>query len=66
MTLKLLKIQEEFDDGKVLYHHYLNKSPEELEAIVRARTEREQERARRRAEQEENINLNRKKDVFFA
>ncbi len=30
LHLQLLKIEEQIDDGQVLYHSYINKSPAEL------------------------------------
>jgi len=32
MTLQLMKIEEGVGDGNVLYHDYISKSPEEVEA----------------------------------
>lgn len=37
MTLELVKIQEGAVDGEVLYHKFIEKTPEEIEATRKAK-----------------------------
>lgn len=37
MTLELLKIEEGVCDGEVLYHKFIKKTPQEVEAVKKAK-----------------------------
>ena len=55
LTLSLLKAEDDFCGGRVLYHHYLSKSEEEVAELKRRKEERRRERERRKREQERNM-----------
>ena len=55
LRLKLLKIEEQVGDGKVLYHAFMTKTPEEIERLQRQKTQKVAEKAKRRAEQAANL-----------
>ena len=40
MTLQLIKIEEGVGTGEVLYHEYIEKSPEEVEAAKEMRKQK--------------------------
>jgi hypothetical protein len=48
MTLQLLKVEQEFMKGDVLYHRDLKRTPEELAAMKRAKAEKARIKAERR------------------
>ncbi|KAI5184629.1 hypothetical protein NEHOM01_0304 [Nematocida homosporus] len=55
MELKLQKIEEGICSGEVLYHTYIQKTPEELKAREEALQAKRALRLQRRSEQEENV-----------
>lgn len=55
LCLKVLKIEEGFNDGKVLYHYSKNKTTEEVEALAKLKKQREAEKEKRRKEQAANV-----------
>ncbi|KAG0292014.1 hypothetical protein BGZ98_002765 [Dissophora globulifera] len=55
MELRLTKIQAGMCDGEVLYHDYIKRSPEELQAQKAERGKKVQEKAARRKAQEVNV-----------
>ncbi|KAJ2847725.1 rRNA-binding ribosome biosynthesis protein, partial [Coemansia erecta] len=55
MELSLMKVHGGLCEGEVLYHKYLNKSKEEIEADARTRQIKLTNQARRRQEQEANV-----------
>jgi len=55
LTMKLVKIEELFCEGKVFYHAYVHRSAEEAFEMQRRHDMRKEEKARRRKEQEENV-----------
>lgn len=55
MSLELVKIQEGFCEGKVLYHSYVQKSPSEIKDLEKKIQEKIHLKEQRRREQEENI-----------
>ena len=55
LTLSLLKAEDDFCGGRVLYHHYLSKSEEEVAELKRRKEERRREREKRKREQERNV-----------
>ncbi|XP_049851017.1 suppressor of SWI4 1 homolog [Schistocerca gregaria] len=52
MRLKLIKIQEEINDGLVLYHSYVSKTPEEIEQLSQLKKKKESVKMQRKREQE--------------
>lgn len=61
MTLQLMKIQDGFCDGTVLYHSYIQKSDEEIKILNRLRDEKQKLKEQRKKEQEMNVNKKKKK-----
>lgn len=55
MELKLVKVQEGFCDGSVIFHQYITKTPEEIESLQERRAQKEKLKEKRRKQQEENI-----------
>lgn len=55
MTLRLIKIQEGVGEGNVLFHSFVHKSEEELQAILAAKEQRLQLKAQRQAQQAQNV-----------
>ncbi|XP_076975520.1 suppressor of SWI4 1 homolog [Tamandua tetradactyla] len=55
MTLQLIKIQEGVGEGNVLFHSFVHKTEEELQAILAAKEERLQLKAQRQDQQAQNI-----------
>jgi len=55
MDLQLMKIEEEMDGGKVIYHYRKKRSEAEIEALARKQIEAKEEKARRREEQQRNV-----------
>jgi ribosome biogenesis protein SSF1/2 len=55
MTLKLYSIIEGLNTGDVLYHCYMNKTPEEANAIREKREKAKLEKEKRKAVQTENV-----------
>ncbi len=62
LTLSLLKAEDDFCGGRVLYHHYLSKSPEEVADLQRRKEERRRQREQRRREQQRNLQRKRPHD----
>ncbi|XP_062966953.1 suppressor of SWI4 1 homolog isoform X1 [Cynocephalus volans] len=55
MTLQLIKIQEGVGEGNVLFHSFVHKTEEELQAILAAKEEKLQLKAQRQDQQARNI-----------
>ncbi|EGV96213.1 Suppressor of SWI4 1-like [Cricetulus griseus] len=55
MTLQLIKIQEGVGNGNVLFHSFVHKTEEELQAILAAKEEKLQLKAQRQNQQAENL-----------
>lgn len=55
MTLQLVKIQEGIGEGNVLFHSFVHKTEEELQAMLAAKEEKLQLRAQRREQQAQNV-----------
>ncbi|XP_066109440.1 suppressor of SWI4 1 homolog isoform X1 [Saccopteryx bilineata] len=55
MTLQLIKIQEGVGDGNVLFHSFVHKTEEELQAILAAKEEKLRLKAQRQAQQAQNV-----------
>lgn len=55
MELELVKVEEGMCDGRVLYHAYVEKTPEEIKTLEQKKVEREKLRKKRRLEQEANV-----------
>lgn len=55
MTLQLIKIQEGVGEGNVLFHSFVHKTEEELQAILAAKEERLRLKAQRQDQQAQNI-----------
>lgn len=60
MTMQLVKIQDGFCDGSVLYHSFVKKTAQEISELNRLRQEKELIKSERRKQQEENVNKKRK------
>ncbi|XP_051011924.1 suppressor of SWI4 1 homolog [Acomys russatus] len=55
MTLQLIKIQEGVGNGSVLFHSFVHKTEEELQAILAAKEEKLRLKAQRQTQQAENL-----------
>lgn len=55
MTLQLIKIQEGVGEGNVLFHSFVHKTEEELQAILAAKEERLRLKAQRQNQQAQNV-----------
>ncbi|XP_064135962.1 P2Y purinoceptor 11 [Loxodonta africana] len=55
MTLQLIKIQEGVGEGSVLFHSFVHKTEEELQAILAAKEERLRLKAQRQDQQAHNV-----------
>ncbi|EQB77638.1 Suppressor of SWI4 1-like protein [Camelus ferus] len=55
MTLQLIKIQEGIGAGNVLFHSFVHKTEEELQAILAAKEEKLQLKAQRQDQQAQNV-----------
>ncbi|XP_012291604.2 suppressor of SWI4 1 homolog isoform X2 [Aotus nancymaae] len=55
MTLQLIKVQDGIGEGKVMFHSFVRKTEEELQAILEAKEKRLQLKAQRRAQQAQNV-----------
>lgn len=55
MRLRLTKVEEGLCTGKVMWHEYIHKSPEELKEMDRVHAKRRQEKEKRKAEQKANV-----------
>jgi ribosome biogenesis protein SSF1/2 len=55
LTLELIKVEKGLGKGDVLYHSYIHKSPEEVEAMQREKERLEQTKEERRRIQEQNV-----------
>eukprot|EP00123_Amoebidium_parasiticum_P016007 comp23243_c0_seq1/m.37945 comp23243_c0_seq1/g.37945 ORF comp23243_c0_seq1/g.37945 comp23243_c0_seq1/m.37945 type:complete len:490 (-) comp23243_c0_seq1:345-1814(-) len=55
MTLTLIKIEEGFCTGNVLHHEFVQKTPEEVEALRKFKEQQQREKTERKKKQEENV-----------
>ncbi|XP_012921370.1 suppressor of SWI4 1 homolog isoform X1 [Heterocephalus glaber] len=55
MTLQLIKIQEGVGEGSVLFHSFVHKTEEELQAMLAAKEEKLQLKAQRQEQQAQNV-----------
>ncbi|XP_030791427.1 suppressor of SWI4 1 homolog isoform X1 [Rhinopithecus roxellana] len=55
MTLQLIKVQEGVGEGKVMFHSFVHKTEEELQAILEAKEKKLQLKAQRQAQQAQNV-----------
>ncbi|XP_047701825.1 suppressor of SWI4 1 homolog [Prionailurus viverrinus] len=55
MTLQLIKIQEGVGEGNVLFHSFVHKTEEELQAILAAKEEKLRLKAQRQDQQAQNV-----------
>ncbi|KAM5189753.1 suppressor of SWI4 1 homolog [Callospermophilus lateralis] len=55
MTLQLIKIQEGVGEGNVLFHSFVHKTEEELQAILAAKEEKLRLKAQRQDQQNQNV-----------
>lgn len=55
MTLQLIKIQEGVGEGSVLFHSFVHKTEEELQAILAAKEEKLRLKAQRQDQQAQNV-----------
>ena len=60
MKLRMTKVEEDVCGGKVMWHEYINKSKEEIQAMERIWDKRRSEKAERRRVQKENVERKRK------
>ncbi|KAM4888696.1 suppressor of SWI4 1 homolog [Thomomys bottae] len=61
MTLKLIKIQEGVGAGNVLFHSFVHKTEEELQAILAAKEEKLRLKAQRQDQQAQNVQRKRER-----
>ncbi|XP_055975868.1 suppressor of SWI4 1 homolog [Sorex fumeus] len=61
MTLQLIKIQEGVGEGNVLYHSFVHKTEEELQAMLAAKEEKLRAKAQRQEQQAKNVQLKRER-----
>ncbi|OCT87919.1 hypothetical protein XELAEV_18021622mg [Xenopus laevis] len=55
MTLQLVKIEEGLSDGKVLYHNYIQKTEEEIKALLESREKKVRQKKERKKKQEGDV-----------
>ncbi|KAH9514421.1 hypothetical protein Btru_025205 [Bulinus truncatus] len=55
LSLQLIKIEEGFEAGNVLYHSLIKKTPEEVEALRLMRQNKQKEKLARKQKQEANV-----------
>lgn len=55
MTLKLQKVEDAFFSGEILYHSYIQKTPEEVAKLKKKQEKLRLEKIRRKQEQERNV-----------
>ncbi|KAI2588599.1 PPAN-P2RY11 protein isoform 2 [Homo sapiens] len=55
MTLQLIKVQEGVGEGKVMFHSFVSKTEEELQAILEAKEKKLRLKAQRQAQQAQNV-----------
>ncbi|PNJ14538.1 PPAN isoform 2, partial [Pongo abelii] len=55
MTLQLIKVQEGVGEGKVMFHSFVRKTEEELQAILEAKEKKLRLKAQRQAQQAQNV-----------
>merc|ERR1712228_1097919 len=61
VTMELIKIEELVNDGKVLYHRYINKTEAEIKELQQRKEQNRREKEERRVKQE--LNIKKKEDV---
>ncbi|KAB0400192.1 hypothetical protein E2I00_009479, partial [Balaenoptera physalus] len=61
MTLQLIKIQEGVGEGNVLFHSFVHKTEEELQAILAAKEEKLRLKAQRQDQQAQNVQRKRER-----
>merc|ERR1712087_132417 len=61
ITMELVKIEELVNDGKVLYHRYVNKTEAEIKELQRRKESNRRLKEERRIKQE--LNIKKKEDV---
>ncbi|KAG9488504.1 suppressor of SWI4 1 homolog [Eleutherodactylus coqui] len=55
MTLQLVKIEEGLSDGKVLYHSFVQKTEEEIKAMLDRREKKLKQKSERKKKQEQDV-----------
>jgi len=60
MQLQIIKIQEGFATGEILYHKFIEKTPEEIEHLKLKKETEKQLKEQRKKEQEQNV----KKEIW--
>eukprot|EP01119_Soliformovum_irregulare_P022624 TRINITY_DN7791_c0_g1_i1.p1 TRINITY_DN7791_c0_g1~~TRINITY_DN7791_c0_g1_i1.p1 ORF type:complete len:465 (+),score=189.09 TRINITY_DN7791_c0_g1_i1:66-1460(+) len=60
ITMQLIKIQEDFNGGKVLFHEHIHRSPEEIEALDKMMEEKRLEKIRKKNQQLANVEKKKK------
>jgi ribosome biogenesis protein SSF1/2 len=63
MNLKLIKIEDGFCGGQVLYHSFVKKSEEQLKELTERKEREAREKSERRLKQEENVRLKKAKNA---
>ncbi|XP_068393138.1 suppressor of SWI4 1 homolog isoform X1 [Eschrichtius robustus] len=61
MTLQLIKIQEGVGEGNVLFHSFVHKTEEELQAVLAAKEEKLRLKAQRQDQQAQNVQRKRER-----
>lgn len=60
MRLRMLKVEEGMCSGKVLWHEYLHKSPQEVKALEQKWEQRRRDKEARKKQQKENVEKKRR------
>ena len=60
LRLRLTKVEEGLCGGKVMWHEYIHKSPQEIKEMEKVHERKRQEKEQRRAEQKANVERKRK------
>lgn len=60
MRLRMIKVEEGVCNGKIMWHEYIHKSPEEIKALERKWEQRRKEKEERKKIQRENIERKKK------
>ena len=60
LRIRLTKVEEGLCGGKVMWHEYIHKSPQEVKELEKVHEKKRQEKEQRRAEQKANVERKRK------
>ena len=63
LRLRLTKVEEGLCGGKVMWHEYIHKSPQEVKEMEKLHEQKRQEKERRKAEQKANVERKKKEKL---